>query len=72
MKKMNVCVLFGGVSKAATREALCNALLEAAKYDDKILVEEFVHGREIEVAASGIAYVELIDNLLRLAMEAKR
>lgn len=42
-----------GVSKAANREALRTALLEAAKYDDKILVEEFICGREIEVAVMG-------------------
>ncbi len=42
-----------GVSKAADRETLCKALLEAAQYDDKILVEEFIHGREIEVAVMG-------------------
>ena len=42
-----------GVSKAANREALEAALKNAAKYDDKILVEEFIHGREIEVAVMG-------------------
>ena len=42
-----------GVSKAPDRENLCRALLEAAKYDDKILVEEFICGREIEVAVMG-------------------
>jgi len=42
-----------GVSKAADREALRQALLTAARYDEKILVEEFIHGREIEVAVMG-------------------
>ena len=42
-----------GVSKAADRAALAKALTEAAKFDDKILVEEFIHGREIEVAVLG-------------------
>ena len=42
-----------GVSKASNRETLCQALLEAAQYDDKILVEEFIPGREIEVAVMG-------------------
>ncbi len=42
-----------GVSKAADREALRGALLNAAKFDKKILVEEFIHGREIEVAVMG-------------------
>ena len=42
-----------GVSKAADREALRAALLAASIYDKKILVEEFIHGREIEVAVMG-------------------
>ena len=42
-----------GVSKAANREALAAALVSAAEFDEKILVEEFIHGREIEVAVLG-------------------
>lgn len=42
-----------GVSKVADREALRSALLLAAQYDRKILVEEFINGREIEVAVMG-------------------
>ena len=42
-----------GVSKAAHREALREALLAAGAYDEKILVEEFIHGREVEVAVMG-------------------
>lgn len=42
-----------GVSKAANRMALADGLLEAAKFDKKILVEEFIDGREIEVAVMG-------------------
>jgi len=42
-----------GVSKVASREDLKIALAKAGTYDDKILVEEFIHGREIEVAVMG-------------------
>ena len=42
-----------GVSKAANREALAQALTAAAVYDEKILVEEFIRGREVEVAVMG-------------------
>ena len=42
-----------GVSKAKDREGLREALLQAGIYDDKILIEEFIHGREVEVAVMG-------------------
>jgi len=42
-----------GVSKAADRQALMEALKKAAAFDTKILVEEFIHGREVEVAVMG-------------------
>ena len=42
-----------GVSKAADREALKIALLKATAYDTKVLVEEFISGREVEVAVMG-------------------
>lgn len=42
-----------GVSKATDAVSLQKALLAAAEYDEKILVEEFIHGREVEVAVMG-------------------
>lgn len=42
-----------GVSKVRDREELSTALEVAAEYDGKILVEEFIRGREIEVAVMG-------------------
>ncbi len=42
-----------GVSKAANREMMVSALLNAARYDEKILVEEFIDGIEVEVAVLG-------------------
>ena len=43
-----------GVSKATDRITLAAALVEAAKFDEKVLVEEFIHGREIEVARASV------------------
>lgn len=42
-----------GVSKAENREKLVEALNLAARYDRRILVEEFIDGREIECAVLG-------------------
>lgn len=42
-----------GVSRAGNRKELMEALVEAAKHDRKILVEEMVVGREIECAVFG-------------------
>lgn len=44
-----------GVSKVKDRSALLDALVFAAKYDDKVLVEEFIDGKEVEVAVLGNA-----------------
>ena len=44
-----------GVSKAADRTALAQALIDAAKFDEKVLVEEYIRGREVEVAVMGNA-----------------
>ncbi len=40
-----------GAAKAPDRTSLIDALSDAAKYDKKILVEEFIKGREVEIAA---------------------
>lgn len=42
-----------GVSKVRDREALREALREAARFDKKVLIEEFIDGQEIEVAVLG-------------------
>ena len=42
-----------GVSKAHDKDELIKALEFAAKYDRKVLVEEFIDGREIECAVLG-------------------
>lgn len=42
-----------GVAKVADRNALFEGVKEAAKYDEKIIVEETITGRELEVAVLG-------------------
>lgn len=42
-----------GVGKAHNREELLKSLCEAAKFDRKILVEEFIAGHEVECAVLG-------------------
>ncbi len=42
-----------GVGKAHNREELITFLENAARYDRKVLVEEFINGREIECAVLG-------------------
>ena len=42
-----------GVSKAATQEDLCTAVVEALRYDRKVLVEAFIPGREVECSVLG-------------------
>ena len=42
-----------GVSKATDRDSLLRGLTEAFRYDEKVLVEEFIDGHEIEVAVLG-------------------
>lgn len=40
-----------GASKASDRDTFISSLRDAAKYDTKILVEEFIKAREVEIAA---------------------
>lgn len=42
-----------GVKKAKSREMLQEDLYNAAKFDKKVLVEEFINGHEVEVAVLG-------------------
>jgi D-alanine-D-alanine ligase len=42
-----------GISKAHDREELVNALTLAAEFDSKIIVEETIVGRELEIAVLG-------------------
>lgn len=47
-----------GISKAKDRAQLVEAVEYALKFDSKVIVEEFVDGREIEVAVLGNDYPE--------------
>lgn len=42
-----------GISKAKNREQLLNGIIEALKHDRKVLIEEFICGREVECAVKG-------------------
>ena len=42
-----------GVSKAKDRTALASGLKKALQFDNKVLVEEFINGHEVEVAVLG-------------------
>ena len=42
-----------GVNKAETNEELKNAILEAFKYDSKVLIEQGIKGKEVECAVLG-------------------
>ena len=42
-----------GINKAHNKEELEKAIIEAAKYDKKILIEEGINGREVECAVLG-------------------
>ena len=68
-----------GVSKACDRDALVAGLSEAARHDEKILVEETIIGREIECAvfgaeevkASGVGEVLAAENAAFYDFDAK-
>lgn len=50
-----------GINKAGTEEELIKALKNACLYDDKIVAEEYIDGRELEIAAIGGEEPELTD-----------
>ncbi len=47
-----------GISKAHNKEELKAALIEAVKFDTKVLVEEFVDAHEVEIAVLGNEFPE--------------
>ena len=42
-----------GINKARTKEALIRSVEEALRYDRRVIIEEFINGREIECAVLG-------------------
>jgi len=50
-----------GISKAADTSELLAGLKTACKYDDKIIAEEYIRARELEIAALGGEEPELTD-----------
>jgi D-alanine-D-alanine ligase len=47
-----------GISKAKDRVSLTEALNIAVKYDKKVIIEEFVQGREVEIGVLGNEYAK--------------
>ena len=52
VKPSNSCSSVG-ISKAKNKDELINSIIEASKFDKKILIEENINGREIECAVLG-------------------
>ncbi len=42
-----------GISKCRNRSDLLEGLMDAARYDRRVLVEEFIDAREVEVSILG-------------------
>jgi D-alanine-D-alanine ligase len=47
-----------GISKAKDRDSFTEALNVAIKYDKKVIIEEFVQGREVEIGVLGNEYAK--------------
>lgn len=47
-----------GVSKASTKQELIDAITKALEFDTKVIIEEFIDGREVECAVLGNDYVK--------------
>lgn len=47
-----------GISKVKTRAELEKALLTASQYDQKIIIEQFINGRELEIGVLGNEHMQ--------------